>query len=131
MLFTYIDSLDYIGHDSEVFTIPAGKGSVVIMVTVLDDNVFEGGEDFFANFVISEQCASKNVSKGEDDEATVRIEDDEGEIRVWFAPDMYTVGERDGLVTIALESSKPADRDYIVNVTTSDRTATSEQCVLK
>ena len=126
MLFTYIDSLDYTGLDSEVFTIPAGKDSVVIMVTVLDDNVFEGEEDFFVNFVISEKCASKNVSKGEDDKAKVPIEDDEGEIRVWFAPDMYTVTEGDGLVTIALESSKPAERDYIVNVTTSDRTATSE-----
>ena len=131
MLFIYVDSQDYIGLDSEVFTIPAGGDSVVIMVTVLDDNVLEGEENFFANFVVSEECASKGVSKGEDDEATVRIEDNEGEIMVRFAPDMYSVTEGDGLVTIALVSSKPADQNYIVNVRTSDGNATSEQCVLK
>ena len=62
-----------------MFTIPADSDSVVVMVTLFDDNVFDcTTQNFFVNFTVSRECAACGVSIG-DGMATVNIEDNDGE----------------------------------------------------
>ena len=107
-----------------------GSQTSTVPVDIRDDSEQEGDEYFRARLSLPEDLQNGTVRLGPSDTANVVIVD-EGVVRVRFAPDMYNVTEGDGFVTITLESSGPADQDYTVNVKTSDRSATSEQCVLK
>jgi uncharacterized protein with FMN-binding domain len=117
---------DYTGTPSSgvVATFTPGSMSVTVPVGIRDDLVKEGDEYFVAR-VSQPDDPQDRVKIGPNDTANVIIEDNEGVIRVKFAPDAYTVDESEGMVTISLMSDAPIEENYTVNVTTSDGSATS------
>ena len=103
-----------------------GESSASVKVPIVDDDLFEGDEDFQASLSVSGSPPGLTVSVGERSMATVTIEDNEEKVYVNFSPVEYNVTEGAGRVNISLVASAPLTQGYMVEVTTVDGTATGE-----
>merc|ERR1712060_319572 len=66
-------SADYTAPVTQLVTIPAGQTTVDISVPIVDDNLFEGPEDFTVTVT---DITSNNATIGPDDSVTTTIYDD-------------------------------------------------------
>ena len=84
--------LDY--HESDNMTcsysvivdIPVGQSSGSAMVAIINDDIYEGQEDFFLDLSIASSFQALGILEGTILRATVEIEDNEGETD-WFKSD--------------------------------------------
>ena len=109
-----------------VVTFAEGASSATIQVPIVDDNQFEGNEDFRASLSVPAGIEGITVSVGDKDMATVTIVDDEEEISVQFDPVNYEVLENSGTVNISLVASAPLSQGYMVVINTVDGNATGQ-----
>ena len=72
---------DYMSGPYNV-TFPAGSTTATVTITIVDDTELEGPESFTAT-ISSANTGFTSVSAGDDDTATINIEDDEG-MPFWF-----------------------------------------------
>ena len=103
-------------------TFPAGQTTATVAIPITNDAIAELPEDFSAVLTIPPAASSLGVTKGAADTASITILDNDP-VEVVFNPTQYTVGEGDGVVTLALTADKPASFDYTVEVLTQDGTA--------
>ena len=125
---TSIGGSDYDGGEYEA-VFAAGETTATVTIPITDDEEFgEGIENFFGTLSISEMVQSYGIRAGEDNQATVNIEDNdmEPDAEVNFSPTQYRVDEGDGLVTLTLTANRAKDSDYTVYVNTNDGTAVGE-----
>ena len=131
MIYEFITSIggsDYDGGEYEA-VFAAGETTATVTIPITDDEEFgEGIENFFGTLSISEMVQSYGIRAGEDNQATVNIEDNdmEPDAEVNFSPTQYRVDEGDGLVTLTLTANRAKDSDYTVYVNTNDGTAVGE-----
>ena len=97
-----------------------------ILVNITDDAFLEVTEFFNAQLSILQVASSYGVWAGNDDVATVYILDDEEVVVICFSPIQYIVCEDDGFVILTLVATRPVLVDYVVSVTTSERSATGK-----
>ena len=62
-------------------TIPAGSSAATGVVGILNDDIYEGDENFFLDLSLSPDFQSYGVNEGSPLSATVTIQDDDGEIK--------------------------------------------------
>ena len=127
-IITSIGGSDYDGGEYEA-VFAAGETTATVTIPITDDEEFgEGIENFFGTLSISEMVQSYGIRAGEDNQATVNIEDNdmEPDAEVNFSPTQYRVDEGDGLVTLTLTANRAKDSDYTVYVNTNDGTAVGE-----
>ena len=122
---THTASEDY-NSTQLVVTFAEGASSATIQVPIVDDNQFEGNEDFRASLSVPAGIEGITVSVGDKDMATVTIVDDEEEISVQFDPVNYEVLENSGTVNISLVASAPLSQGYMVVINTVDGNATGQ-----
>ena len=104
-----------------IATFPAGATEAFVNVDIIDNVFPEEDEQFKAS--ISGISIPDSVQVGANSEATVTILDNEPEIFVSFSPVVYNYSEADGVATLTLVASTPAQVDYDVYVDTRDGTA--------
>ena len=131
MFYEFIASIggsDYEGGEYDA-VFAAGETTATMCIPITDDEEFgEGTENFFGTLSISEMALSYGMRAGEDNQATVNIEDDdmEPDVEVNVSPTQYRVDEGDGLVTLTLTANSAKDTDYTVYVNTNCGTAVGE-----
>ena len=131
MIYEFITSIggsDYDGGEYKA-VFAAGETTATVTIPITDDEEFgEGIENFFGTLSVSEMVQSYGIRAGEDNQATVNIEDNdmEPDAEVNFSPTQYRVDEGDGLVTLTLTANRAKDSDYTVYVNTNDGTAVGE-----
>ena len=124
MFYEFIASIggsDYEGGEYDV-VFAAGETTATVSIPIIDDEEFgEGTENFFGTLSISEMALNDGIRAGEDNQATVNIEDDdmEPDVEVNVSPTQYRVDEGDGLVTLTLTANSAKDTDYTVYVNTN------------
>ena len=101
----------------------AGQTTASVPIPITDDAIAEPTEDFIAVLTIPALAASRGITKGAADEATIDITDNDA-VEVVFSPTQYNVNEDAGVVTLTLNADKPASFAYTVEVLTQDGTAT-------
>ena len=108
-----------------IATLAAGSTETFIKIYIFEDFLLEGDEHFKASIsgISISGSPSDTVQVGANDEATVTIVDNEPEISVSFNPVVYNYSEADGVATLTLVASEPAQVDYEVYVDTRDGTA--------
>ncbi len=94
-------------------------------IPITDDTTAELIEDFSAVLTIPSTATSQGITKGASDTATISLSDSDP-VEVVFNPTQYTVNEGDRVVTLTLNSDKPAFFEYTVEVETQDGTATGK-----
>ena len=109
------------GSRQVIATFPAGATEAFVNVDIIDNFFPEEDEQFKAS--ISGISIPDSVQVGANSEATVTILDNEPEIFVSFSPVVYNYSEADGVATLTLVASTPAQVDYDVYVDTRDGTA--------
>ena len=100
------------------FTFPAGETSAMVSVTILDDSILEGTEEFTLTL-----GAGTGYTVGTQASTTVTI-NDQDTVTVQLNSMDYTVGEGDGTVTITVLMTGAAAIPVEVALTPSDGTAT-------
>ena len=63
-----------------IVDIPAGQSEGSAMVTIINDDIYEGQEDFFLDLNIPLAFQALRILEGSPVRATVQIEDEDGEI---------------------------------------------------
>ena len=122
----HVVGIDDYNSESVVATFFEGESSASVKVPIIDDDLFEGDEDFQASLSVSGSPPGLTVSVGERSMATVTIEDNEEVVYVNFAPVEYYINEGAGEVYIFLVASAPLLQGYTVEVTTLNGTATGQ-----
>ena len=110
------------GSRQVIATFAAGATEAFADVGIVDNFLLEDDEQFFAR-ISSLGSPPDTVQVGANNEATVTIVDNEPEISVSFNPVAYNYSEADGVATLILVASAPAQVDYEVYVDTRDGTA--------
>ena len=114
-------------EDYEIVTKPLMLSSLItsvtIKVSVIDDNVVEGVENFFVDITGVALPANVRLVPSR---ATVTIEDND--VVIGFKSTEYIVNENDGLVELTVEViSGTLTQDITLNYATEDDTATSPE----
>ena len=65
-------------------TIQPGQSEVTVRVPIIDDQIFEGPEEFTVELEITPESAALYVVSGSPDPVPVKIEDDDGESEFKF-----------------------------------------------
>ena len=82
-IFCLTDGSDYNGTRFQV-TIQPGEREVTVSVPIIDDQIFEGPEEFTVELEITPESAALYVVSGSPDPVPVKIEDDDGESEFKF-----------------------------------------------
>ena len=119
------DYLTDSGSREMMATIAAGTKEAFVEVEIIKGLFLEENEQFKASIlgIFIPGGPSGSVQVGANSEATVTILDNEPEISVSFSPVVYNYSEADGVATLTLVASTPAQVDYDVYVDTRDGTA--------
>ena len=129
-LYFATDGSDYTGGRYNV-TFVEGSSQAELRIPIIDNNQYETEEEFTATLTIPESAAEIGVEAGEDDEATVTINDNDEQIVIDFDPVSYTVNEDDGFAILTVKASAPSSTPYTVMVDTQDGSAVGEyHCML-
>ena len=129
-LYFATDGSDYTGGRYNV-TFVEGSSQGELRIPIIDNDQFESEEEFTATLTIPESAAEIGVEAGEDDEATVTINDNDEQIVIDFDPVSYTVNEDDEFAILTVKASAPSSTPYTVVVNTQDGSAVGEcHCML-
>ena len=80
--------LDY--HDalncgySLTVTIPAGSSAATGVVAIINDDIYEGDENFFLDLSVAPASQGVGINEGSPLRATVTIQDNDGEIYIYI-----------------------------------------------
>ena len=130
ILYFATDGSDYTGGRYNV-TFVEGSSQGELRIPIIDNDQYETEEEFTATLTIPESAAEIGVEAGEDDEATVTINDNDEQIVIDFDPVSYTVNEDDGFAILTVKASKSSSTPYTVMVDTQDGSAVGEcHCML-
>ncbi len=113
---TAISGNDYIEIPETTYIIPAGQTCVPVTVTILDDDIYEGDENFQVE--LSNPSANVVITKGT---AIVTIDDDETNPTISIED--LSVNEEDSTVGIAVSLSGKIAVPVTLKVNTVDGTA--------
>ena len=100
-------------------TFSAGQTTANVTVSITDDVICEGTEDFSAVLTIPTDASSLGVNNRV---ASIDVEDND-DVEVNFNPTQYTVNEGDGTVTLTLTADRVAECSYTVEIITQDGSA--------
>ena len=114
---------DYVALSAQTLTIPASQTSAEFAITIADDSLAEGVEEFTVTISVTGSLPA-GVSLGSQSTATVRITDGDTATLAFSAPD-YTIAEDAGTLTVAVTLSAAAATDVGFTVSTSDGTASA------
>ena len=107
--------------DIGTVVIPEGETSGTISVEILDDSLFDNGDETFT-IKLSEPDGAQ---LGSDDEAEITIHDNETMPTLGFSPSSVTVNESAGKATLTIKLSGKSDEQISIKFATSNGTASA------